>query len=202
MVGVYKITNPNGRVYIGSSIDIERRMNQYKRIQENQRQRKLYNSLIKYGFENHKVEILCECDVSEIYELERYYGDLYDSTSPKNLNCVLPKSSDKPVKISDETKKRLSESRLGEKHWNFGKTRSKEIKDKISIAHKGKKHSDEHRQKVSDNSASARIVIDLNTGIFYNSVTDLHKYYNKVSRSYLMSMINGHRRNKTSFIYA
>ena len=70
------------------------------------------------------------------------------------------------------------------------------------ITYKGEKHSDEHRQKVSDNSASARIVIDLNTGIFYNSVTDLHKYYNKGSRSYLMSMINGHRRNKTSFIYA
>lgn len=32
IIGVYKITNPNGAVYIGSSIDIKRRFNQYKRL--------------------------------------------------------------------------------------------------------------------------------------------------------------------------
>ena len=28
--GIYKITNPNGKVYIGQSIDIDKRWNKYK----------------------------------------------------------------------------------------------------------------------------------------------------------------------------
>lgn len=202
IIGIYKITNPNGRVYIGSSIDIKRRISQYKRIKENEKQRKLFNSLQKYGFEVHKIEILCECSFNQLYELERYYGQLYNATSSFNLNCHLPNFGDEKMIISEETKLKISMGRKGEKHWNYGKPLSEETRLKLSKAHTGKKHTKEHRQKVSENSASSRIVIDLNTGIYYDSVTDAHKYYNKVSRSYLISMINGNRINKTSFIYA
>lgn len=202
IIGIYKITNPNSRIYIGSSIDVERRINRYKYLNKGQRQRKLYNSFQKHGFKNHKIEIICECELSELYELERYYGELYDATSSFNLNCQLPKTGDKKMLISDETKRKLSEGRLGEKHWNFGKKISKETAKKIASSHKGKKHTAEHKRKVSENNANSRIVLDQNTGFFYNSVTELHKYHNKFSRSYLIGMLNGNRINKTSFIYA
>lgn len=202
IIGVYKITNPNGRIYIGSSIDVERRIKNYKNLNKGQRQRKLYNSFQKNGFENHKFEIICQCLIENLYDLERYYGELYNCTSSFNLNCQLPKTGDKKILISEETKIRISECKKGEKHWAFGKKMKEDSKLKISRSHTGKKHTQSHKDKVSLNNASSRLVIDLNTGFFYNSVTDLHKYYNKFSRSYLIGMLNGNRINKTSFIYA
>ncbi len=32
MIGIYKITNPEGKIYIGQSIDIDRRFKEYKRL--------------------------------------------------------------------------------------------------------------------------------------------------------------------------
>lgn len=34
MIGIYKITNPNGKVYIGQSIDLERRLYYYKNLKQ------------------------------------------------------------------------------------------------------------------------------------------------------------------------
>lgn len=201
IIGVYKITNPNGAVYIGSSIDIKRRFNQYKRLNNSGRQPKLYNSFNKYGFDNHIFEILTECERVDLFKLERYYGDLYNSISKTNLNCTLPKTDDLPHLVSDETKIKLSEGRLGNKHWNYGKKLSIESKIKISNSHKGKKHTLEHRMKVSKNHSENKIVIDLNTGIYYNSGTELSKLL-PISRSYLLSMLNGNRINKTPYKYA
>ena len=48
--GIYKITNPNGKVYIGQSIDIDKRWNKYK-VKNCKPQIRLYNSLNKYGGE-------------------------------------------------------------------------------------------------------------------------------------------------------
>ena len=59
--GIYKITSPSGKIYIGQSKDINKRFNLYKRLQC-ERQPKLYNSFIKYGTINHKFEVLCECN--------------------------------------------------------------------------------------------------------------------------------------------
>ena len=56
MIGIYKITSPSGKVYVGQSVNIERRLKEYK-ILKCKKQVKLYNSFIKYGFENHKIEI-------------------------------------------------------------------------------------------------------------------------------------------------
>jgi group I intron endonuclease len=52
MVGIYKITNPKGKVYIGQSTNIEERMKHY--INKNgKRQPKIFYSIKKYGWENH-----------------------------------------------------------------------------------------------------------------------------------------------------
>ena len=57
MAGViYKITNPNNKIYIGCTIDFKRRLSEYRRLSM-VGQVKLYNSLVKYGFDNHVFEI-------------------------------------------------------------------------------------------------------------------------------------------------
>lgn len=46
IIGIYKITSPSGKIYIGQSINIEKRWEKYQKYIENiKNQIKLYNSL-------------------------------------------------------------------------------------------------------------------------------------------------------------
>lgn len=123
MIGIYKITSPTGKIYVGQSINIEKRFYQYKKL-HCKGQVILYNSFIKHGVEKHKFEILCECEISELNDKERYYQDLYSVLEEKGMNCNLTKSSDRSGKHSDETKLKISIANKGRKH-------SEETKDKI-----------------------------------------------------------------------
>jgi group I intron endonuclease len=51
---------------------------------------------------------------------------------------------------SDETLRKMSERKTGEKHPMFGKTHSDESRIKIGEAQKGRKHSEESRRKMSE----------------------------------------------------
>ena len=87
MTGIYKITSPSKKVYIGQSIDIEKRFKQYKRL-DCKKQPKLYNSLKKYNPENHVFEIIEECLVEQLNEKEIYWKQHYNSIK-EGLNCEL-----------------------------------------------------------------------------------------------------------------
>lgn len=78
-IGIYKITNPEGEIYVGQSKNIDQRFETYKNIRC-PKQHDLYNSLKKYGWFNHKFEIIEECSIDELIEKEKYYIKLY--------NCV------------------------------------------------------------------------------------------------------------------
>lgn len=135
-IGIYKITSPTGKTYIGQSINIEKRLVSYKKL-DCKRQPAIYKSLVKYGYENHKFEIISICEASELNNKERYYQDLYDATGRYGLNCRLTVSTDRSGNFSEESRKRMIGSRKG-------KLLSNEHKLKISISHKGKKLSEEH----------------------------------------------------------
>lgn len=53
---IYKITNPTGKVYIGQSSNVQTRIKWYKRCAPDQPA--IYNSIKKYGYENHQFKIL------------------------------------------------------------------------------------------------------------------------------------------------
>jgi hypothetical protein len=113
---------------------------------------KYWTNIIKKT--NYIVDIL-HSDVSweEACELEKHLIFLYGR---KNLGLgLLVNMTDGGegsigVIVSDETRKKLSISRKGEKNYAYGKIRSDEHKQKISKAHKGKTHSDETKKKISD----------------------------------------------------
>lgn len=110
MIGVYKITSPTGRVYIGSSVNIEHRFCFYKNLLCKS-QSKLYRSFKKYGVENHKFEIVEECTLDNLRERELYYGNLYEVLdSKKGLNCRLPKTGESFTYMSEETKRKIGEA--------------------------------------------------------------------------------------------
>lgn len=110
MIGVYKITSPSGKIYIGSSSDIEQRFYNYRRLHCGS-QRRLYYSFLKYGVENHKFEIIEECTPENVLERELFYGNLYNVLdSKRGLNCRLPKNGEAYTYMSEETKKKIGET--------------------------------------------------------------------------------------------
>jgi group I intron endonuclease len=138
MKGIYKITSPSDRVYIGQSIDIERRFRHYKRMICKE-QIKIYNSLLKYGVDAHIFEVLELCDTEELNNRERHYQDLYDSVA-NGLNLLYVKSEHFNGGHSEESKKKISDSLKGRKL-------SEEHKYKIGLNNSRRGMSDETKEK-------------------------------------------------------
>lgn len=144
--GIYKITSPSGKVYIGQSVDILirfRRHNSNKDIRNSH----LYSSLRKYGNNAHEFEIIHELpnDVSLeiLHEYEKLYMQLYRSCGVQLLNTSEGGRGRKGVPMSDEQKEKL---RLALK----GRTISTETRFKISQSHKGKKLSEKTKAILSE----------------------------------------------------
>lgn len=103
MIGIYKITNSKRKIYIGQSVNIERRFKEYKRSLA-KGQVLLNRSFLKHGIESHKFEIICECEISELNNKERYYQLLYSAIGKNGLNCIL--NLDKVFECKKEIQKR------------------------------------------------------------------------------------------------
>jgi len=115
MITIYKITSPTGKIYIGQTKDYRKRMNSY-RILNCKTQFRLHNSLKKYGFANHKCEIVEEIDNILADEREQYwitYFKCYWKDDNKGLN--LNRGGNRP-KHTQETKKKLSKIFFGSNH--------------------------------------------------------------------------------------
>jgi group I intron endonuclease len=154
MIGIYKIINPKGKIYIGQSINIEYRFYGYKKYIKCKSQRKLYNSLIKYGESNHTFSIIEECDIKMLNERERYWQEYFD-TVKNGLNLKLTGYDDKSGSLSDETKDKVKEG-LNKYFQNLTDKEKCEIYGKSSLSKKGKpgnkkghKVSDETKEKIS-----------------------------------------------------
>lgn len=126
IVGIYKITSPTGKIYIGQSTNITKRWSKYKKL-DCKVQLKLYRSLLKHFPENHQFEIIEECNENQLDERELYWGNYYNVLGENGLNLKLGNGRGK---VSDETKQRISNT-------NKGKPKSKETSIKISKSKKG-----------------------------------------------------------------
>lgn len=112
---IYKITSPSGKIYIGKTINIINRKSSYKGL-HCKKQRILYNSLLKHGWENHSFEILLEGNYTndELSKFEIYYIILYNSFVKWNdfgMNLTLGGDGCPLISHSDETKKKISETK-------------------------------------------------------------------------------------------
>jgi group I intron endonuclease len=151
-IGIYKITSPSKKIYIGQSVDIYRRWLEHKRISEKYNT-KLKNSLLKYGTETHIFEIIEECDVAILNDREAYWQDYYNSIN-LGLNCFRTSSTDRTGYLCEESRKKISESRKANPDVNAkrkGIPLTEEHKRKIGLGNKGKIKSEETRAKISNN---------------------------------------------------
>lgn len=211
MIGIYKITSPTKKVYIGQSVNIEKRFKRYKNL-HCKGQRIIYNSFLKYGVENHKFEILCECEINELNDKERYYQDLYNAVGKNGLNCRLTTSSDRSGKLSEETINKLIESQKNRKVSeetklklsiiNKGKKHKQETIIKMKLSNKkhflGKKHSDNSLKKMSE--IKKKIILNTETGIYYFGVEEAGFSLN-LNKFSLAKKLNGNSKNTTPLIY-
>lgn len=125
MIGIYKIENLiNGKVYIGQSVHIERRWQEHCM---DSAQSVISSAIKKYGIENFSFEVLKECTVEELDELEKAYIKEYGSLVPFGYNVGSGGNSNHTSfavydsaefqQIIDEIKNsNLTFGQIGEKH--------------------------------------------------------------------------------------
>jgi group I intron endonuclease len=73
IIGIYKITSPSNKVYIGQSTNIQNRLKHYSKSYKIGTNINLYYSIKKYGWNAFKKEIIEECDITLLNVREAHY---------------------------------------------------------------------------------------------------------------------------------
>lgn len=119
MKAIYKWTNlTNGKVYIGKSVDIAKRLREYRHEVSRGHERPIISALSKYGFDQFEFEIIENCDNltnEELLDREQYWMDFYQSQDmTKGYNLLDAKES--PLEVysqgSKNIKARLNEEKV------------------------------------------------------------------------------------------
>lgn len=142
IIGIYKITSPKNKIYIGQSTDINKRFHHYK-YYDCKAQKHLHASFIKYGYNSHKFEIVHECLLEELNDLEIYYIELFQCHNSKyGLNLV--PGGNNGTGLNNKGKKHPYTPRPSLK----GRPQSQEHINKRLESRKGFKHSEESKEKI------------------------------------------------------
>jgi len=206
--GIYKITSPTRRIYIGQSVNIKSRVKAYKRL-DCKMQHKLYNSLKKHGVENHTFEIIEECSIEDLNCRERYWQEFYDVLGDKGLNCELTgcneelKVTGRNVKVYD-TFFKVEYSSINEVIRKTGDT---------SIAQKlqGRVYNDTsfvYKEEYDNNifkikkerGRNYKPVIDITTYVVFKNINEASEIYN-INKSTLRDYLDNTFQNKTNLRY-
>lgn len=84
--GIYKIENLiNGKVYIGQSIEIEKRWQKHLNAKDDFL---IHKALRKYGKKNFSFTILEECSLTDLDEKENFWINQYQSLIPLGYNMI------------------------------------------------------------------------------------------------------------------
>lgn len=152
MTGIYKITNPRGEVYIGQSRNIVGRL----RIHRNSKTKSsISQSIQKYGFYNHKAEVLIVlkdgCSVKSLDFFEKHYISFSKLSNIPLLNKMKGGGG-----MTDEVRNGISLKKTGilrsqykgEGNPFYGKSHTLEFRAKMSEhnkAHKTGTNNGRHR---------------------------------------------------------
>lgn len=190
---IYKITNKiNNKIYIGCTIySLEKRFFEHiYRATKTDSNTKFYNSIKKYGIENFKIELIQECDLNVIYEIEKKHITELD-TYHNGLNstfggegCLgyihspeIRRKISKSVKEGNSHKNKTYEELYGDKSNEEKKRRKESVKkywDNITPIEKDsriKKISDSLKGKMvgSNNPFATKLTVN---GIYYGCLKD------------------------------
>ena len=229
MVSIYKMLDPvTKRVrYVGKTTNIKRRFYQHLHTKLNSYCSKWIFSLLKQGIipEFSIIDEVFENNWQfwEIYWIAQFKNwgfNLTNLTSGGEGCNNRFVSKETRVRISNNQKnekgywfgKKFSDEhiknmiRTGENHHHFNKKFSEEHKKKISLSKKGINLTTEHKTKIGnsvkgENNPVAKKVIDISTGVVYNSVKEAAES-NGIKMKTLYNFLSGHRPNKTTLKFA
>jgi group I intron endonuclease len=225
VICIYILTwGESGNFYIGQTINVKNRFRCHEKdmIAKRHKNQRVQNCYEKYGLPN--FEILEECTYEELTEKEQYHLDInFNKKGCCNLN---PNAySTKGYKYDEITLKSIREQRegrvypKGEEAYAFGRKHTDEAKEKMSLYRKGRKFPDssaklkariiteEWKRNLSEarklgNAWKAKIVLDTQTGIFYECAKEVSDLYNINGATFRAHLRGQFKNNKTRFIYA
>lgn len=165
---IYKITSPTGRIYIGITHREKSRKNCYK-YSACKDQPVIYNSILKYGWDNHKYEVIDTFSQSkqfaegkEMFWIRSYMSNVSRYPEQRGMNLNDGGGLNIGFKHSEESKRKMSVNGSGYKWSEESKIKFSEKKKgfnsywpneetlrKMSIASKGRVASDETKEKMS-----------------------------------------------------
>jgi group I intron endonuclease len=174
-IGIYKLTAPSKKSYIGQSWDIESRFTCYMTLNsKTKKQPKLYRALKKYGPKNFSYEIIkiCntqgdlnffeDCYITEYNSIENGYNIKFGGVNGKHHHDTKVKISEtllgKKLKRSEahiEILRNTIKSKEWLYHQKLGKAMSPEVREKIRkaalkrYANGAPNLTDDHKKKVS-----------------------------------------------------
>jgi len=139
--GIYQIQSKlkPERIYIGSAVDIHNRWRRhlwYLR-NNNHHSSKLQRHFNKYGKSDLIFSIIIGCDKEDLISTEQYFLDI---KNPFFNTCKIAGNTH-GIKYSEETKKKLSILKKGKPTWNKGLKLSDEHKKHISESQMGDNNS-------------------------------------------------------------
>jgi len=143
--GVYILRNlQNGKVYIGSAININRRKQEHfktlrRGIHSNIHLQRAWE---KYGECSFEWKVLIHCGIDDLLHYEQRAMEIYKEANRKLYNISPTAGSTLGIKHSRESRINMSKGQRGRKH-------SLETRAKLSLAGRGKKKSSEHILKMS-----------------------------------------------------
>jgi group I intron endonuclease len=184
---VYMHIAPNGKKYVGiTGNDVKVRWQNGTGYKRNKH---FWNAITKYGWENIEHIILyTNISKDKACEIEKELIAKYNTRNSQfgYNNSIGGEYGTLGARLSEETRRKMSESRKGEKNSFYGKHHTDEARAKNSIAHKcqigcwkGKRLTEEHRQKIKENHADlsggksprAKPVICIETGEVYEAIS-------------------------------
>lgn len=171
--GIYIITSPTNKIYVGQSRNLVKRKSSYKNL-GCKAQPKLYNSLKKYGWDAHIFEVIMPLKKGTSLQQLRFWEDFfikfYTETGYTLLNIRewggLDTATINKIKrsrigmktgpMSNETRKKLSIARMGIAPWNKGVPMSEAQKQLLSKVTVGRRFSEEKKRKHANDIAGER----------------------------------------------
>ena len=200
--GVYCIMNPSFEIYVGASKNLFRRLKEHSRENVKGNSFKLEQSFLKHGKKNHRFYVFELCNEDQVLERERFYQEKYNSVI-EGLNGTASaiggfNKIECPTTIKNR-EKGYSRNRGRKNTWWKKAVNSRRRNGKMSLSEETKSlisnlAKERYKSRPPENS---KLVVNLETGIFYTSIKEAAEY-NNINYSTLKNYLKGRCKNKTN----
>lgn len=147
---VYMHVSPSGKRYIGITCQKPKKRWSGGLGSSYIKNEYFCNAIKKYGWDAFKHQILFENFTKEQAEQKEIELIAHYQSNNRLYGYNIDSGGNHQGKMSDETKKKISELQRGEKSVWYGRRHTEETKEKLRIASTGRIKSEETRRKISE----------------------------------------------------